>query len=49
MAESRFNVPGSINFLFRMVIPPLIGNPYNGYVIPYGVDDHPLLLGTMGV
>ena len=27
-----------------MVIPPLIGNPYNGYVNPYyWVDDHPLL------
>ena len=27
-----------------MVIPPLIGNPYNGYIKPYyWVDDHPLL------
>ena len=26
-----------------MVIPPLIGNPYNGYIKPYyWADDHPL-------
>ena len=30
-----------------MVIPPLIGNPYNGYTNPYyKVDDHPLLYGN---
>ena len=30
-----------------MVIPPLIGNPYNGYINPYyWVDDHPLLYGN---
>ncbi len=32
-----------------MVIPPLIGNPYNGYIGPYHwVDDHPLLYGNNG-
>ena len=32
-----------------MVIPPLIGNPYNGYIDPYyWVDDHPLLYGKNG-
>ena len=30
-------------------IPPLIGNPYNGYINPYyWVDDHPLLYGNHG-
>ena len=28
--------------ILGMVIPPLIGNPYNGYINPYyWVDDHP--------
>ena len=32
-----------------MVIQPLIGNPYSGYVNPYyWVDDHPLLYGNNG-
>ena len=32
-----------------MAIPPLIGNPYNGYINPYyWVDDHPLLYGNNG-
>ncbi len=32
-----------------MVIPPLIGNPYDGYINPYyWVDDHPLLYGNHG-
>ena len=32
-----------------MAIPPLIGNPYNGYINPYyKVDDHPLLYGNNG-
>ena len=32
-----------------MVIPPLLGNPYNGYMNPYyWVDDHPLLYGNNG-
>ncbi len=32
-----------------MVIQPLIGNPYNGYINPYyWVDDHPLLYGHIG-
>ena len=36
-------VPGSKLLVLGMVIPPLIGNPYNGYINPYcWVDDHPL-------
>ena len=32
-----------------MVIQPLIGNPYNGYINPYyWVDDHPLFYGNNG-
>ena len=35
--------------ILGMVIPPLIGNPYNGYVNPYyWVDDHPPLCGNNG-
>ena len=31
------------------LIPPLIGNPYNGYINPYyWVDDHALLYGNNG-
>ena len=31
------------------VFPPLIGNPYNGYINPYyWVDDYPLLYGNNG-
>ncbi len=31
------------------IIPPLIGNPYNGYINPYyWVDDHPLFYGNNG-
>ena len=31
------------------ILPPLIGNPYNGYINPYyWVDDHPLLYGNNG-
>ena len=30
-------------------LPPLIGNPYNGYINPYyWADDHPLLYGNNG-
>ena len=33
-------------------LPPLIRNPYNGYINPYNpyywVDDHPLLYGNNG-
>ena len=44
------NVPGSKLIIFGMVIPPLIGNPYNGYINPYyWVDDHPYHRKTMGV
>ena len=25
-----------------MVIPPLIGNPYNGYISPYGIGEFPI-------
>ena len=42
-------VPGSNVDILGMVIPPLIGNPYNGYINPYyWVDDHPLLYGNNG-
>ena len=43
------NVPWSKVAILGMVIPPLIGNPYNGYINPYyWVDDHPLLYGNNG-
>ena len=36
-------------FLGMGDLPPLIGNPYNGYINPYyWVDDHPLLYGDNG-
>ena len=42
-------VPWSKVAILGMVIPPLIGNPYNGYINPYyWVDDHPLLYGNHG-
>ena len=42
-------VPWSKVAILGMVIPPLIGNPYNGYINPYyWVDDHPLLYGNNG-
>ena len=42
-------VLGSKLVVLGMVIPPLIGNPYNGYINPYyWVDDHPLLYGNNG-
>ena len=42
-------VPGSKLLVLGMVIQPLIGNPYNGYINPYyWVDDHPLLYGNNG-
>ena len=35
--------------ILGIVIPPLIGNPCNGFVNPYHwVDDHPLLYGNNG-
>ena len=41
--------PGSKVAILGMVIPPLTGNPYNGYIKPlYWVDDHPLLYGNNG-
>ena len=55
MAPSRIprhpNVPWSrlSRFFGGWVLPPLIGNPYNGYINPYyWVDDHPLLYGNNG-
>ena len=43
------HVLGSKLLVLGMVIPPLIGNPYNGYINPYyWVDDHPLLYGNSG-
>ncbi len=42
-------VPGSKLLVLGMVIQPLIGNPYNGYINSYyWVDDHPLLYGNNG-
>ena len=42
-------MPRSKVAILGMVIPPLIGNPYNGYINPYyWVDDHPLLYGNNG-
>ena len=36
-------------FIGDKLIPPLIGNPYNGYINPYyWVDDHPLLYRNNG-
>ena len=41
--------PGSKLLVLGMVIPPLIGNPYNEDINPYyWVDDHPLLYGNIG-
>ena len=41
--------PGSKLVVLGMAIPPLIGNPCNGYINPYyWVDDHPLLYGNNG-
>ena len=45
----KLYVPWSKLPMLGMVIPPLIGNPYNGYINPYyWVDDHPLLYGNNG-
>ena len=42
-------MPGSKLPMLEMVIPPLIGNPYSGYINPYHkVDGHPLLHGNNG-
>ena len=30
-------MPGSKLLILEMVIPPLIGNPYNGYIKPYEI------------
>ena len=47
--KSEKNEPGSKLLVLGMVIQPLIGNPYNGYINPYyWVDDHPLLYGNNG-
>ena len=41
--------PGSKQLhISGMVIPPSIGNAYNGYINPYYWDDHPLIQGTNG-
>ena len=40
-------MPWSKVAILGMVIQPLIGNPYNGYINPYyWIDDHPLLYGN---
>ena len=49
LAREIMCVPGSELLILGMVIPPLIGNPYNGYINHYDwVDDHPLLCGNNG-
>ena len=46
---SALHVPWSKVAILGMVIQPLIGNPYSGYINPYyWVDDHPLLYGNNG-
>ena len=48
-ADFFLHVPWSKVAILGMVISPLIGNPYNGYINPYyWVDDHPLLYGNNG-
>ena len=47
--ESSPNVPWSKLAILGMVIQPLVGNPFYGYINPYyWVDDHPLLYGNNG-
>ena len=49
LVSGRVYEPGSKLLVLGMVIQPLIGNPYNGYINPYyWVDDHPLLYGNNG-
>ena len=49
MTQRKPDVPGSKLLVLGMVIQPLIGNPYNGYINPYyWIDDHPLLYGNNG-
>ena len=44
MHKNKRREPGSKLLVLGMVIQPLIGNPYNGYINPYyWVDDHPVL------
>ena len=45
--HSKLYVPESKVALLGMGdLPPLLGNPYNGYINPYyWVDDHPVLYG----
>ena len=41
--------PGSKLLVLGIVIQPLIGNPYHGFLNPYyWVDDHPLSYGNIG-
>ena len=50
--ETHFpHVPWSKAAIFGMVIPPLLGNPYNGYINPYHwVDEFiPYYMEIMGV
>ncbi len=49
LVNSCVYVPWSKVAVLGLVIQPLIGNPYNGYINPYyWVDDHPLLYGNIG-
>ena len=45
----KLYAPGSELLIFWMVIPPLVGDPYNGYINPYyWLDDHPPSYGNHG-
>ena len=49
LTQEDLYVSGSKLLVLGMVIQPLIGNPYNGYINPYyWVDDHPPLYGNNG-
>ena len=51
MTQASLHVPGSKLLILGMAIPPLIGNPYNGYIIPYYWVEFPIPYHreTMGV
>ena len=42
LKNSKSYVPGSKLLILMMVIPPLMGNPYNGYINPYYWVDIPI-------
>ena len=48
LGDSKCAMVKSRVLLGMVVFPPLIWNPYNWYIKPYWVDDHPLLYGNNG-